>query len=196
MKKRVYRFFGGFLTSQERWLNKMSDKGYRLLCTTKTMYEFTECEPSLYRYKVEFIGNRSKQSAEEYVITLESYGYRVHFKNININYSVGKREYRPWAEEAGRWATEETTLHRELLIIEKENDGQEFELCSPIENRLLHNSKGRMIWLILGVVAGGMGIVMKNIAWILFALIACGCVILYHLEVSAIRRELKSKRLG
>ena len=195
MNKRVYRFFGGLLTAQERWLNKMSDKGYQLLCTTKTMYEFAECEPSMYRYRVEFIGNRSKQSAEEYVATLESYGYRVHFKNINLNYSVGKCEYRPWAEKGGQWATEETTLHRELLIIEKKNDGQPFELCSSLADRLLRNSKVRTIWLLLGFIMGVMGIVTKNIVWLIFALIAFGCAILYHFEVVWIKIELNSKKL-
>ena len=29
MKK--YRYFGGFLTSQEKWLNKMAQKGYQLV---------------------------------------------------------------------------------------------------------------------------------------------------------------------
>ena len=31
MSKKCYRFFGGLLTAQEHWLNKMSEKGYRLI---------------------------------------------------------------------------------------------------------------------------------------------------------------------
>ena len=31
MSKKYYRFFGGLLTAQEHWLNKMSEKGYRLI---------------------------------------------------------------------------------------------------------------------------------------------------------------------
>ena len=31
MSKKYYRFFGGLLTAQEDWLNKMSEKGYRLI---------------------------------------------------------------------------------------------------------------------------------------------------------------------
>ena len=47
-------------------------------------------------------------------------------KNINLNYSVGKVRWRPWAEIGGRIATNTTTFNRELLIVEKENDGKPF----------------------------------------------------------------------
>lgn len=33
MSKKCYRFFCGLLTAQENWLNKMSEKGYRLVQT-------------------------------------------------------------------------------------------------------------------------------------------------------------------
>lgn len=38
MSKKSYRFFGGLLTAQEKWLNKMSSKGYRLARTGKMLY--------------------------------------------------------------------------------------------------------------------------------------------------------------
>ena len=31
MSKKCYRFFGGLLTVQKNWLNKMAEKGYRLI---------------------------------------------------------------------------------------------------------------------------------------------------------------------
>ena len=40
MSKKYYRFFGGLLTAQENWLNKMSKKGYRLI-RTKKMHKIT-----------------------------------------------------------------------------------------------------------------------------------------------------------
>lgn len=45
MSKKCYRFFGGLLTAQEHWLNKMSEKGYRLIRAEKMLYEFEECKP-------------------------------------------------------------------------------------------------------------------------------------------------------
>ena len=42
MSKTCYRFFGGLLTAQENWLNKMSERGYRLVQTGKLLYKFEE----------------------------------------------------------------------------------------------------------------------------------------------------------
>ena len=55
MSKKCYRFFGGLLNTQEKWLNKMSEKGYRLVRTGKLLYEFEKCKPDEVTYFVEFI---------------------------------------------------------------------------------------------------------------------------------------------
>ena len=115
MKK--YRFFGGLLRSQEKWLNKMAAKGFRLVRTGKLLYEFESCSPDEFQYRVEFIGQRSRANAEDYCCFLEDLGYKVFYKNINLNYSIGKVRLRPWAEKGGRIATNSTTYNRELLII-------------------------------------------------------------------------------
>ena len=60
MSKKCYRFFGGLLTAQEHWLNKMSEKGYRLIRAEKMLYEFEECKPDQVKYCVEFIGQKSR----------------------------------------------------------------------------------------------------------------------------------------
>ena len=54
MSKKCYRFYGGLLSAQEDWLNKMSAKGYRLIKSEKLLYEFDECKPAQYQYCVEF----------------------------------------------------------------------------------------------------------------------------------------------
>ena len=60
MSKKCYRFFGGLLTVQKNWLNKMAEKGYRLIRTGKLLYEFEKCKPGQVQYCVEFIGQKSK----------------------------------------------------------------------------------------------------------------------------------------
>lgn len=112
---------------QEKWLNKMADEGYRLVRTGKMLYEFEKCEPKQVLYHVEFIGNESREKAQDYCDLLEDMGYRIFYKNVNLSYSVGKIRLRPWAEKGGRVATKATTFNHELLIIEKENDGKPFE---------------------------------------------------------------------
>lgn len=189
MKKRVKKFFWMFLTSQERWLNKMSAEGYRLNGTTIGGYEFEECTPDKYRYRVENITNKSKQSAEEYRKALEACGYRVFYKNANLNYSTGKAEYRPWAEKGGRIATEKTTLHKELLIIEKENDGEPFTLCTSLETRYDSYSRQRT-WGIIGfVVAVALGIIGKSIVWEALAVLPLLWMILFHLEIGKLKKR-------
>ena len=63
MSKKCYRYFGGLLNTQEKWLNKMSEKGYRLVRTGKLLYEFEKCTPDEVTYCVEFIGEKSKESS-------------------------------------------------------------------------------------------------------------------------------------
>lgn len=58
--------FGGLLNTQEKWLNKMSEKGYRLVRTGKLLYEFEKCKPDEVTYCVEFIGEKSKESSIDY----------------------------------------------------------------------------------------------------------------------------------
>lgn len=135
MSKKCYRFFGGLLNTQEKWLNKMSEKGYRLVRTGKLLYEFEKCKPDEVTYCVEFIGEKSKESSIDYANFLEDMGYKVFFKNINLNYSVGKVRWRPWAERGGRIATNTTTFNREILIVEKANDGKPFELHTSYDDK-------------------------------------------------------------
>ena len=86
MSKKCYRFFGGLLNAQAKWLNKMSEKGYRLVRTGKLLYEFEKCKPDEVTYCVEFIGEKSKENSIDYANFLEDMGYKVFFKNINLNY--------------------------------------------------------------------------------------------------------------
>lgn len=189
MKKSVKKFFWLFFTSQEQWLNKMADEGWRLAGTTISGYEFEECEKGKYRYKVAYIADRSKESAEEYVRALESCGYRVFFKNANLNYSSGKVEVRPWAEAGGRVATGKTTLHKELLIIEKENDGTGFEFCATYEQR--YGSYNRLrLWGLIGLVTALLlAIIGKSIVWGIVATLPLVWTVLFHFEIRKLKKE-------
>ena len=80
MSKKCYRFFGGLLNTQAKWLNKMSEKGYRLVRTGKLLYEFEKCKPDEVTYCVEFIGEKSKESSIDYANFLEDMGYKVFFQ--------------------------------------------------------------------------------------------------------------------
>ncbi len=145
--KRVYRYFGGFTASLEKWLNEMATAGYRLVKTGKLLYEFEPCEAGKYQYKVEFIAEKSQRDAENYKAFLEGCGYTVFYQNANLNYSVGHVRFRPWASEGGKFATNSTTYNKELLIVEKENDGKEFILHTTMVDRINFYRKWRNVWL-------------------------------------------------
>ena len=50
--KKFIRYFCGSVKAQEKWLNSMSEKGYRLKHTGKLIYKFEECESNKYIYIV------------------------------------------------------------------------------------------------------------------------------------------------
>lgn len=192
MKK--YYFFGSFLSAQEKWLNKMASRGYRLVRTEKLLYEFEECAPDKYRYRVEFIGEKSKEHAEEYKSFLENeMGYRVIFKNINLNYSVGKIRYRPWAEKGGRAATKSTTFDRELLIVEKENDEKPFELHTSYEDMISYYKTLQKPWLYMFVLFGILGIAMRTVLFGVFAAVSFVPVLIYQISAAKLKREAAAK---
>lgn len=189
MRKKYYRFFGGLLLTQENWLNKMSASGYRLTNATKAMYEFEKCDAGQYQYKVEYIGQKSKQSADDYVHFLEDCGYQVFFKNINLNYSVGKIIVRPWAEKGGRIASNATTFNRELLIVEKKNDGKPFELHTTYADQKKYYQAMRKPWLFLFIVSAILGIIMHSCVWAILGLISLIGIIIFQIELSKLKKE-------
>ncbi len=191
-----WRFFAGFLNSQAKWLNAMAAKGYRLTETGKLKYVFEGCEPGKYVYTVEYVGDRSFEEEENYKAFLEDMGYRVFYKNMNLDYSLGKVAFRPWADPGGKISTQRTTFNRELLIVEKEDDGTPFDLHTEAEDRIEYYKRRSYPWyyavflaLLLGIIywpnpfetalCGGLAL--------LFAL----PVIIVELKIRKIRRETK-----
>ena len=192
MSKKYYRFFGGLLKAQENWLNKMSEKGYRLIRTGRMLYEFEECKPNQSKYCVEFIGQKSKDGAKDYHDFFEDMGYKVFYKNINLNYSVGKVRWRPWAEKGGRIATNATTFNRELLIIEKENDGKPFELHTSYDDKEKYYRNLRNPWLFLLLLFALFAIIKHSIVLGIFSLVSAIPSILYQLQIIDVRQKAKT----
>lgn len=149
--KKCYRFFGGLIDSQEKWLNDMAHSGYRLVSTGKLSYTFQECEPDEYQYAVEFIAQLGSKSAKEYRAFLQEMDYRVFYKNANLNFSVGKAKWRPYGKGAGQISTNPGTYNKELLIVEKKSDGEAFELHTTNEDKAEYYKPLRNAWLLFAV---------------------------------------------
>ena len=192
MSKKCYRFFGGLLNAQAKWLNKMSEKGYQLVRTGTLLYEFEKGKPDEVTYCVEFIGEKSKENATDYADFLEDMGYKVFFKNINLNYSVGKVRLRPWAERGGRIATNTTTFNREILIVEKSNDGKPFELHTSYADKEKYYRTLRNPWLFLLLLFALFAIIKHSIVLGIFSLISAIPSILYQLQIIDVRQKAKT----
>lgn len=193
MSIKYYRYFSGLLRSQEKWLNKMAARGYRLIRTGKAWYEFEECAPNEYRYCVEFIGGKSQSSAEDYKGFLEDMGYRVFYKNLNLQWSVGKVRGRPWAEPGGRLATNSTTLDKELLIVEGRSNGKPLELHTTTEDRLQYTKQMQKPWLFTFLFFAACSLLMKHWLWLLFTLFYLIPTVLYQIEIFKLRKEANTR---
>lgn len=191
--KKCYKFFGPFLSLQEKWLNKMASSGYRLVRCGKLLYEFEECTPNSKEYRVEFIGQKSKNNAESYCKFLEDMGYNVFYKNINLCYSIVKVRFRPWAEKGGRLATNFSTFNRELLIIEKENNGIPFDLHTSFEDTMSYYRSLRNPWLFFLAIFGLLAIIMHSLVFGVFAFVSIFPLIFYQCIITKIKRESIAK---
>ncbi|MEL7648415.1 MAG: DUF2812 domain-containing protein [Sedimentibacter sp.] len=147
--KRYYRFFGGFLDAQEKWLNDMAQNGYRLIKTGKVTYEFEKCQPGEYQYAIEFVANLSFKGEKEYRAFLEEFGYKVFYKNVNLSFSIGKIKWRPYGSGMGQISTNPGSYNKELLIVEKKNDGRPFELHTTNNSKASYYKPLRNAWLIV-----------------------------------------------
>ncbi|HBR08045.1 MAG TPA: DUF2812 domain-containing protein [Clostridiales bacterium] len=136
MSKTVFRYFFDFLDGQEKWLNSMAERGYKLKNCGKVTYTFDACRPGEYEYAVEFVGDRAYSKAKDYCGYLEEMGFRTWTKNINFNFSYGKARWRPYAKGMGQIATSPGGFNKELLIVEKKKDGAPFELHTDARDRL------------------------------------------------------------
>jgi len=199
MSKRVLRYFGGLIKRQENWLNRMAAKGYRLVETGRLFYKFEQCSPNSYEYRVEFVGHKLHSEAQKYREFLHELGYRTFWKNINLNFALFKMKWRPWAQGTGQLATSSGGLNRELLIVEKRQDGKPFSLhTDPSEIIALYKTM-RKAWL-WSAVPGLMLLVMILTGYIKFSWLAItGATVLvlwglvpfayYSLELSRYKRQ-------
>lgn len=147
MKKIVFKYFFDFLEGQEKWLNKMAKHGYRLIKVGKLTYEFEKCNPSEYIYCVEFVADKSNFEIKKYNNFLENdIGYKSFRKNININWSFGKMKFRPWSN-GGKISTSPGSFNKELLILEKQNDGMDFNLHTSNDDLIKYLTPIRNMYL-------------------------------------------------
>lgn len=191
-KRTCRRFFGGMLSAQERWLNRMAAEGWRLVRCGQASYEFEPSEPSAVQYAVEYVAHKSPQGVQDYKAFLEEMGCRVFYKNINWHYSVGKVKLRPWAEKGGRIAARRTTLDKELLIVEKRSNGKPFALHTTLEDRADLYREIAKPWLFFFGIFAGVGLLERMPALAVIGLLALAPALFYGLEAARLSWAAKT----
>ena len=132
-----FRLFLSPIEGQEKWLNERAKEGLKLSKVRRCIYEFEKCEPNQYQYAVEYIGNKSDIERNAYESFLDELGIRYYEKPLNLGqFSAGKFQYRPYANPGGKWATSRGMINREILILEKENDGKPFDIYSNVKDKI------------------------------------------------------------
>ncbi|MDR0249118.1 MAG: DUF2812 domain-containing protein [Oscillospiraceae bacterium] len=165
MKKAV-RYFVDFTRGQEKWLNGMVSRGFRLVRCGALTYGFEQCAPGEYQYRVEFVGEKSYAEQKDYKGFLEGMGYRVFTKNINLNRSFRKARFRPRAEGAGKTAATQGAFNRELLIVEKKHDGKPFDLHTDAQDAAAYFASVRNSYACVAVICLFFGVLFAaRFAW-------------------------------
>nr|WP_288828760.1 DUF2812 domain-containing protein [uncultured Clostridium sp.] len=141
------RFFGGFLILQERWLNLMVKKGWRLNKIQGHRYSFIKCQPEEFDYCVDCILNKSTSDANEYIEFLHEIGYKTFQTGINFNISAGKMKWRVGGSKLGHIDTSPGKYNKEILIVEKRKDEMPFRLHTSKEDTLDYYRSLRNLYL-------------------------------------------------
>ncbi len=132
IKKR--RIFIDPINNQIKWLNGMAKKGYRLVDVKGFTYNFEECKEE-YIYNVEFVAHKSKKEIDKYMNLLSELNINTFIKKINIGKrSIGNYRWRTY----GKNSMKIVPTGLELLILEKRNDGNPFELFTEADDRIVY----------------------------------------------------------
>lgn len=206
MTKTVFRYFFDFMEEQEKWLNKMAEKGYRLKRCGKLSYVFESCNPNEYEYAVEFVADKSYSKSKDYKQFLESMGLHTFTKNINLNFSIGKIKWRPYAKGMGQIATSPSAFNKELLIVEKKRDGNPFKLHTDLDDLIpsYRAFRNAYFWVTLCLLAFFVitfipyAFTTKSNAWLYMVRIVAGILTILFLspaiKYSAVVKTLKKER--
>lgn len=164
MMIRKFRIFLNPIEGQEKWLNERVAEGLKLSKVGKFFYEFKKCKPDQYQYAVDYIGNKSNAERKDYENFLEDIEISYYEKPINLGqFSIGRVKYRPYANEDGKLATSVGMINRELLILEKENNGKPFNIYNNVEDKILALKERRKPHIYLSVFMIIMGLYMNLI---------------------------------
>ena len=115
---------------QEKWLNKMAQRGLRLLSVNYTTYEFESCQPGEYEYHIEVVKGKTKEEILERQKYLARRGIKSIPKSISNNRSMNQAKGHSIGSGSDQIVMVPDLKLPELLILERTKDSEEFEMRS------------------------------------------------------------------
>ncbi len=117
------KFYLDPINNVQKYLNKMSEKGYRLKSVKGCFYEFEKTDIK-YSYTTQFIGANLSEENKKYISMIEeNEEYKVFRVPINQgNFNYGKMRVRPFTREKFKMATNQGNFNKEILVVEYRED--------------------------------------------------------------------------
>ncbi|WP_207653884.1 DUF2812 domain-containing protein [Clostridium sp. BSD9I1] len=145
-----FKIFINPIEGQEKWLNEKAKEGFRLSKAGRFIYKFEKSEPMEYQYAVDYVGNKTISECKEYENFLGEVEIKYFEKTLNLGqFSVGRVKYRPYANPGGKMATSQGMINRELLILEKRNNGKPFGIYSNVRDKIMSLRERRKPYIYL-----------------------------------------------
>jgi len=93
MRKKMHKWWWSWEhEKEEEWLNQMARKGWSLISVGFCTYEFEECHPGEYVYRIELLENNyNSQEGQDYISFVESTGAILVGNYINWVYFKKKK---------------------------------------------------------------------------------------------------------
>ncbi len=117
------KFFLDPINGIEKYLNRMSESGYRLKSINSCIYNFEKCADR-FNYTSQFIGANASKENEDYIAMLgENEEYKIYRAPINQgNFNYGKMRFRPYTREKYKTSTYWGNFNKEILVVEYKDD--------------------------------------------------------------------------
>ena len=97
------------------------------------------------------------------------------------------------AEKGGRIATNATTFNRELLIVEKDNDGKPFELHTSYEDKENYYRNLRNPWLLILLMFAIFAVAKCSVVFGVLALVSLIPVLVYQPRLCRTNAKVRQK---
>ncbi len=149
MQKKLH-YFGGVLPLWERWLNRMCSRGYRLSWPGKLSSEFVACAPNSHEISVKFLVEMSQEHRDDHRRAWEEMGYQVWFLRVLHPIAVLRGLRFRFNGNIVFWRDdtlpEWPEMHREIVILQKRNDGAPFQYRGAIEDTACFLHRYGSVW--------------------------------------------------